>query len=216
MNQQLIAIISTLSSLSVLIPLVFALFHFKKAGYLFKPIIFLLLISLIIEVINIVMVYNNINNMLVFNIYGLLEALLITEFYKRFFNQFHQSIIHLILMSLFTVLFIYNTFLSHKLKNIDNISTSFESITFILYPLISFYLILKNLIFENLFKTPFFWFNTAILFYFSGNLFLFTFSSYLEQHESTYIKLYLIHSFLNVLNYLLFTIGFWKIRKHYI
>ena len=172
MNLQLIVKINTLSSLTVLIPLALGFICFKKVGNLYKPIIFILLISFVTEIINTILVHSNINNMLVFNIYGLIEALLITEFYKRFLNQFHRSTIHLILMILFTVLFIYNAFLSHKLKNIDNISTSIESITFILYPLISFYLILKNLVFENLFKTPFFWFNTAILFYFSGNLFL--------------------------------------------
>jgi hypothetical protein len=160
------------------------------------------------------MCYYNINNMFIFNIYGIIEAILLIEFYKRFLNQFFQSKVHLILITLFTLLFIYNTFLSHKFKNIDNISTSIESIIFILYALISFYFILKNLVFENLYHTPFFWINTAILLYFSGNLFLFTFSSYLESHESTYLKLYLIHSNLNILTYILFSIGFWKIKKH--
>ena len=214
MNNDIISIISRISSFSVIIPLFIGLIIRKQMESTLKPVIFLILISLITELISLILLYNYINNMFVFNIYGIIEVILLIEFYKRFLNQFFQSKVHLILIALFTLLFVYNTFLSHKFKNIDIISTSIESIIFILYALISFYFILKNLVFENLYHTPFFWINTAFLLYFSGNLFLFTFSSYLENHESTYVKLYLIHSILNILTYILISIGFWKIKKH--
>jgi hypothetical protein len=152
--------------------------------------------------------------MAVFNLFTLIEFSFIISFFKIFFDQFNRSIFHYILLAIFFTVVIYTSFISDALKLMDNLSVSIESIIFIIYSLFSFYTIMKNLIYDNLLATPFFWINSAILIYFSGNLFLFAFSNHLQKHDgNTNLQLSVIHSIFNILYYITLTIGFWKARK---
>jgi len=96
----------------------------------------------------------------------------------------------------------------------DNISSAVESIMLMLYSLLGFYYQITRPMYSNILRTPLFWFNTAILIYFSGDLFLFIFTNYVRSHLASFsYALWDIHSFVNILFYILVSIGFWKTKS---
>lgn len=96
----------------------------------------------------------------------------------------------------------------------NNFSTSLEAILLSLFALFSFLFVMRKLIFENILSEPFFWINSGVLFYFSGNLLAFTFSNYVYTHQQPYYNtLWAIPRFLNIFFNILICIGFWKTRR---
>lgn len=157
------------------------------------------------------MAFTRVNNLFLQDIYNPIEFVLFTLFYKSFFDSLHKTIIHYILIGTFICIALFDSFFLNDFFTINNFSDSIEAIIFILYSLTAFFFIMKNLIYDNILNTSFFWINTAILIYFSGNLFLFLFSNYLQQNElEQYITVYNIHSITNIIYYILISIGFWK------
>lgn len=199
------------SSLFVVIPLIIGII---RKTYLYKTtltIFILLAVTFFIEIVNIFCSLRGINNMFIFDLFTPVEFILFALFYKSFFDTITKSYIHYIIIVLFLVTAAFDTFFINDLLTINNFSDSIECIVFILYSLIAFFFIMKRLMYENLLNTSFFWINIAILIYFAGNLFLFLFSSHLQQNDhAQYLALYNIHSVTNILYYILISIGFWK------
>ena len=214
-SDQSLIILNLVSSYFVIIPIVFGIVYKVRTKPSIKPIFLLLIISLVVEFISTFLSYQNYNNIAIINLFTFVEFLFIVLFYKTFFDAFLKTKIHYVLILLFSLLIIFTTILSNNIKLIDNLSVSIEAILLIFYSLFSLFIIMKNLIYEDLLATPFFWINSAVLIYFSGNLFLFIFSNYLQKHNesSGYLQLYVIHSALNILYYIILSIAFWKARK---
>lgn len=214
MNYDQFLLFARISSFLVVLPLVIGLYYKIITRELYRPIFILQVVNLITELISSYLANKSINNIVVLNLFTFFEFFLVILFYKKFFDQFRKFNFHLILVILFLGLFIFTTFLAGNLKLIDNLSVSVESIILIAYSLSAFFMLMKSLMYENLLSTGFFWINVSILMYFSGNLFLFIFSRYLQKNDqSVYINLYTIHSILNTLYYIIISIGFWKARK---
>lgn len=216
MNIEFINFVNQFSSFFCIVPLLIGILKYRdgQLNPMMFPLLILQMLSLITEILNVTLSYKGLNNMIIINIYTLFEFTLITLFYKKFFDQFFPSKLHYLFIGAFSILVLVNVYLLNKKNNIDYISSSFECIVFIVYPLLALLLVMKSLLYDNLLQSSFFWINNAILFYFSGNLFLFVFSGYLEKNDqSTYLNLFLIHTFFNVLNYSLISIGFWKAKK---
>ncbi len=215
MNSDQLILFGRISTFSVIIPTLFGLYSKIYQNRNASSIFYLQCFSLIIELISFYFAYKNINNIVILNLYTFFEFFFIILFYKRFFDDFKPSSIHVALIAFFFFLVLTTSFFLNNIKIIDNLSISIEAIIIILYSLSFFYFVMKNLTYNDLLSTPYFWINIAFLIYFSGNLFLFVFSSYLQKHDqsSTYIHLYIIHSILNLLYYIIISIGFWKARK---
>jgi len=214
-SDQKIIVLSLISSYSVIVPIIFGIKYQVQNRSDLKFIFHLLCVSLLVEIISTYLSNKNYNNIVLINIFTFFEFFFLVLFYRQFFNQLQKTSIHGILIFIFLLLMIFTTFLADNLRLIDNFSISIEAIILIIYSLLSFYLIMKNLIYNDILSVPFFWVNIAVLIYFSGNLFLFIFSAYLQKldQSSVYLKLYMIHSILNILYYLILTVGFWKARK---
>ena len=215
MHSDQIISLSRLSSYFVIVPIIFGLISKINTNKDFIQIFYLLVFTLLIEIISTLLANRDINNIFVINSFTFFEFLFVVLFYKRFFDAFKKTHFHFILIALFLCLVIFTTFLANNIKLIDNFSVSIEAIILIVYALLAFFIIMKKMVYEDVLSTPFFWINSAVLIYFSGNLFLFIFSTYLQNHNesSVYLKLYIIHSILNILYYLILSIAFWKARK---
>ncbi len=215
MNNDQIILFSHFSAYFVIVPIIFGFISKINTNKDFIQIFYLLVFTLLIEIISSFLAYRGINNIFVINLFTFFEFLFIVLFYKRFFDAFKKTYFHFILIALFLCLVIFTTFLANNIKLIDNLSVSIEAIILIVYALLAFFIIMKKMVYEDILSTPFFWINSSVLIYFSGNIFLFIFSSYLQNHNesSQYLKLYIIHSVLNILYYLILSIAFWKARK---
>jgi len=194
-------------------PLILSLIRFPYLkGYL-VPVFFLVFVSVLMEGMNILLVRSLINNFFLLHFYTVFEFIMINCFYVLFFRQFFNSL----LLWLPAVIFLIIAFLDYKangLDHFDNFSTGVESILCSFFALAGFYFIMRKMVFANILNEPFFWINSGILLYFGGNLVLFVFNSYIIKNApDTHFNLWIIHSILNILNYTLISIGFWKAKK---
>ncbi|MEO6302856.1 MAG: hypothetical protein ABIP51_06765 [Bacteroidia bacterium] len=165
------------------------------------------------EIINIAFARVGIHNQYILHYYTVGEFALISLFYSLFFKQYFKPL----LINLLIPVFLLTAYIDSRvngLNTVNNFSAAIESIVIISYSMFLFYYMLKNLIFENLFIAPVFWFNTGILFYFSGNLILFVFSAHIANNNTNqYMILWaIIHTFFNLIYNVLLSIGFWKTK----
>jgi len=205
------ALLQYISAGFVLVPLILGILKKNCLSRGLFSIFILLIVTFFIEIFNTFCFLNGMNNMFIFNIYTPIEFILFILFYKNFFDTFHRTFTHLILIILFLLIATFDTFFINDYLTVNNFSPSIESIVFIIYSLLAFFFVMKRLMYKNLLNTSFFWVNTAILIYFSGNLFLFLFSNHLQQNKhAEHLALYNIHSVTNIIYYILISIGFWK------
>lgn len=201
-----------LSASLVILPIIIGIKNKIFISSIIKPIFYLLFISFVFDMIGILLNQLNINNMFLGYIFTMVEFTLLIFLYKKFFNIRNTLIYSLI--GLFILIVIAESFHS-GIYQYNSISASIESAVFMLFSLFAFYLILKNMLFErDLLSEPFFYINTAVLTYFAGDLFLFLMGSYLQKHSSKqFPELYLFHSVLHIIYYVLIGFAFIKLRK---
>lgn len=193
-------------------PLIIGLICIRTVkGYLI-PMFIYVSISFFTEMINFVLTESGINNMFIFRFYTIIEFILISFFYSMFFRKYLRPRYLLLAIPLFLVV----AFIDYKingLNTMDNLASSVASISLSLYALVSFLFIMRKLLFENILSEPFFWINCGVLFYFSGNLFVFAFSNYVYTYQQSYSSaLWAIPQLLNIFFNIFICIGFWKTR----
>lgn len=156
----------------------------------------------------------NVSNLILLNIYIVLETILLLVIYFIIIKSHIWKLIIPILIGFF--IFYTLCFLNFKnIKTLDSILLTSESLSVTTLSIIYFHNLLKYHEHKNILSFPFFWINTAVMFYFVGNLFLHLFSSYLQEHALfAFYELWgLWHSLLNILFYSLISIGFWQIKQ---
>lgn len=156
----------------------------------------------------------NVSNLILLNIYIVLETILLLLIYSIIIKSHIWKLIIPILIGFFIFYTLY--FLNFKnIKTLDSILLTSESLSVTTLSIIYFHNLLKYHEHKNILSFPFFWINTAVMFYFVGNLFLHLFSSYLQEHALfAFYELWgLWHSLLNIIFYSLIGIGFWQIKQ---
>ncbi len=198
--------------LSGLIPLVVGLINRKYFTKGEKALLYLFAISPLFDLTGFILKKNGISNMLVFHIYTIIEFILISVFYSKVISNPKITLYIITIVVLF--LGVAGFDLLNKLTLMDDFSTTTESIIVMLYAIFGYSLLLKNPIQSKVFAIPLFWFHTAFLLYFAGNLFVFIFSSYLQQHykQNLFQEIWGIHSVMSMILYLLIATGFWKTK----
>ena len=214
-DNQFFLFLSYFSALMLILPLVLSFIRIKYLSINFKLIQIILVISFIIELYSFILInFYKTSNLLVYNAYIVIEGLLICFFFiKSITLNDLMKYTSLFLMIIFLIVNTYEFSINNN-KNINSISITSESIIVILLSILSFFFLLKNPITYNILSLPFFWVNTGLLMYFSGNLFLPLFSAFLQQHALyTFYELWgLWHSLLNIFFYTLISVGFWKTK----
>ncbi len=125
----------------------------------------------------------------------------------------------LISIAVFYFLFGVLNLLFIQKETINSYSTTLLSIIIITYCLYYFYWLLKELPTMHLHGLPMFWINSAFMVYFSGNLFLFVFTSYLVQVLNSNLLVYWsLHNFLGIIEFSLIIFALWidlqNIKSH--
>lgn len=203
-----------LSAAATFMPLLILFFRFRWIKKMFPELIVMVCVANLADLYNGVNFSFGFNNYFIFHIYTVLEFFIWSYFYFKIFRRFvHPIVFYLVLVG-----FLIVAYMEARIKgwdSMDSFSISTESIILIICSGSLYYYVLKNLIYENLLKTPIFWINTAVLCYFSGNLFLFAFSNYIMSQDPL-VHNFLwatIHTFFNVTYNILLSIGFWKIKN---
>jgi hypothetical protein len=86
-------------------------------------------------------------------------------------------------------------------------SSAIDGLVLITVCIAFFYKLLNELKIANIHRLPILWIAFATLFYYSGNLFVFLASNYLETYVDSSLLIWKLHNILNVTKNMLFAIG---------
>ena len=206
--------LAIVSSISTVFPFVIGLKQFKHLPKEYKILFALVGAALLTEITSYILTYVfTVRNMYMINSYIILEICLISTFYILIFSNRFLKIISGLFIFSFLWFAIYSLINSIH-PSFDHVVLTTESVVVIFFSILGFSHLLKHSLYKNILDAPLFWFNTAFLIYFSGNLFLHIFSKYLQEHALyTFFEMWAIwHSLLNISFYSLISIGFWKTR----
>lgn len=202
---------SYISIAFTILPFLVGLFCIRKVKTYLLPVFALTFIGTTVEILGLAIASDDTSNLITFHVYTLSEFSLITLFYMLFYKQYFKVGYLLLLFPVFYIVE-YIDYKINGFNSLDNFSVTVESSIFILMSLLSFAYLLRNLIYENVLSLPFFWINSGILIYFSGNILLFISDKSLPPADS-YLLFLLIHSPLNVIYNVLICIGFIKAKN---
>jgi len=133
---------------------------------------------------------------------------IISGIYYNALGRQHKKIF--IWASILFVLFAIRNMLFVQQTAINSYTLILESIVVIIYSLYYFYWLLKELPTAQLQRLPMFWINSAYIIYFSGNLFLFVFTSYLVNVLNNNLLVYwTLHNVLGIIEGLMIIVALW-------
>lgn len=204
---------------TVLAPVITGTLKFSHLSKAYRIILAYLLLSAVTNLTTILLSISGISNLYIMHWYTIAEFLLLGAFFREQFagRAIFRRVI-LVIMFLFSAVFTAYPLVFKETGGFDSYATSLEAI---LVNLMSIMLLSNSEEKEEnaglWHNYPSHWFNTGILLYFSGSMFLFLASNYLMKAPTSIILLvWGIHATLLLAMYLLFTIGFFKCRKYQI
>ncbi len=205
---------SFLLSLAVYIPFFVILFRIKtiwsvKSLRIFQLYVFADVASWISQLI---LALNSYHTIVVANIFSVVEFFLISLFFVEIFNFRNKKAYHWGICFL-TFIFSISVF-SGSNESYANFSKVIISLIFIISALLFFAKLMREQKVENLFAYPIFWFNAGVLVYFSCSIFIMIFSNYfLKMSIEAQKVLWLFHSVINLICYVIFATGFFKCKR---
>lgn len=206
-------LIYTAISLSVFIPVVMLFFRFKfiirkRSHRLFA---YFILLSLFEWLISWILSLFSIYNIFISNIYLVSELLVISLFFYNIYkckNWIFPGIVTLGFLCLYLI-----EFLNKSTLLFNNFVSSIVYLGFITLSVFYFLKLIRKQEVRSLLSFPEFYFVTGLLFYFAGGIFIISFSNYLTETSVNAAKaLWLFHSFINLLSYIIYSIGFFKCK----
>lgn len=179
-----------------------------------KIIFFFICNSVVFEVISKVMAMNKIPNLYLFHLYVLIEFLFISWFYQELFKRYiPQKIIPFIYL-FFVIFSLIDTFVWHNPFTFNSYAKTLECVIIVSYTVFYLYKTFNEFQDQDPSDTPVFWINAGFLFYFSGCLFLFTFSNFiLTQGKPMGMVVWAVHAFFIIVMYSLISVGLWKSKS---
>ena len=168
--------------------------------------------SIFFELISTVMWYYKIPNLYLFHLYVLTEFFFISWFYYELFKRYISSKTIPLIFLFFIIFSLIDTFVWHNPFTFNSYAKTFECLIIVGYTVFYLYKTFDEFQDEDPSDTPVFWINAGFLFYFSGCLFLFTFSNFiLTQGKPMGMITWALHAFFIVIMYSLISIGLWKL-----
>jgi hypothetical protein len=203
-----------LLSLAVYIPFFVILFRIKVAWSMKSLRIFQLYIMADVAswIAQLILALNSHHTIIVANIFSVVEFFLISLFFVEIFKLRNKKAYQFV-VCLLTLIFSISVFSGNN-ESYANFSRVIISIIFIISALLFFAKLMREQKVENLFAYPIFWFNTGILVYFSCSIFIMIFSNYfLKMSIEAQKILWLFHSVINLICYVIFATGFYKCKQ---
>lgn len=203
--------IAHFSTISILIPLSFAIIQWRKLPTDISPLRWLLIVSLISDITEIVLAKMGQYNLVVGIIYLFVQfTFLLYIFSLQFENKKVWKLVWIGLVSAYVA----GLFISiETLTTLSTATVNLEAFTFlilIIVPIMFFYKLLSELKVMNIHRLPILWICFATLFYYSGNLFLFLARDLLAQVPESYGLSWILHNILNVTKNILFAVALWQ------
>lgn len=206
-------VIRHVSTASILVPAVLSLFRLRAIRAAYPTLLVYFWLTALVEAWGAYLIFSGVkNNAPLYHVFHIFELGLLSFLYYRPFNTPFLRRLLFGLNGLYAVLALYH--LSTAPFEWNGIGHALQGLTLILLALLFFYRLLHTLEATNLFRFPMFWFNTAILVYFSGTLFVYMFSTYIVTPENydALRDLWSLTIYLNLVFHLVLSVGVWHTR----
>ncbi len=194
----LISFISSLSTLSI-----------KNDKLIFRLFSLFLFTTFIIELVADKMAENKQSNILIYNLFTTFEFCFYFFFFHFVLKKYLKESKIYYIIPLYVALALVNIFLIQGKDNFHTYTYIFGCLSCIVLSITYFYFLFKYSKINNLTKDPVFWISAALLLYYSCTLPVFGIINFLTNLAVPfYSELAFIIAFMNIVLYLLFTIGF--------
>ena len=200
-------IVEIASSYSVLLPLSVGIYKARcmrpRSLYIF---LLWLVSNAIINLLNVILAASDINNLLIMQLYTLLEFTFLTLLYRAIVRRKIIRKAATFCLAAFFIFKVIDMRYITGLYQIDTWAITIESMVMIVFGFFCFAQLLdeRN---STLVGKPVFWINTGILVYFSGSFFIFLYSTYIFSNAEEYYMYWSIHNMLVIVRDVLFAIG---------
>lgn len=195
-------ILYLISPLSVFIPLTLAFIQWRKIPDNISLIRWLLVSSLLADIMQIVLAGLRINNWLVGDVFMYMQfVLLLYILGKQFIQTKFVKASQVALVTLYGICLL----LLEKHETLN----AFAGLVLIIISILFFYKLLSELKVVKIHRQPIVWIAFGTLAYYSGNLFVFLAKSYL-LNSGNLGSMWMVHNTLNIMKNILFAIALWQ------
>lgn len=157
----------------VFLPLVVGVFRFRHLSNMQVYILYVVILTVFNDMLNIVLRVNSLSNLWTLHFYVPVLFLFVWRIYRGELNRVLSPIGAKILLGVFLLGCLINSFVFQGLNEWPSNMIFLESIAFVVFAVIYFYSLLKRTRLEPLEKIPLFWFNSGALLYYSSAFLLF-------------------------------------------
>lgn len=206
----IIILIAHFSSISVIVPLILAIIQWRRLPVSISSIRWLLISASIIDLLSFIFSKYSIPNHSLGNVYLLIQFSILLYMFSL---QFDRTVFFKAAYVAFIIFYFVNLIFFQSFFTFNTNSNVAACLILITVSIMFFYKLLSELKVSNIHRLPILWIAFATLFYYSGNLFLFLASRYLEQSRESYAILWTIHNILNLTKNVLFGIALWQNYK---
>ena len=154
------------------------------------------------------------NNLPIFHVYILLEGVLLCIVFRHLLAARGDTLPWFITAGSFAFLWLLNVLFGEGITGYPAYIHALEALLVIVLVVLWFAKILREKIVQKPLRTFGFWLCTGLLIYFSGNLLLFVFSTFVvEQSARVFDVIWGVHGILVILLYLIYTFAILWARK---
>lgn len=206
----------TLSVFSILIPLVPALYFFKKHEKPMRVFAIFICTSACFEVYSLITSKYHINNLNVLHVYTVIEYAFIAYFLCTLSELDKIKRILRVSIYLFSIGALYYSFFIANIFQFNSLTRTIESGLLFSFGLYHSYKLFELEGYGSIIKYPYFWVNSGILLYFGGNITMFSLYSMLAMSSTPQMvnDFWYVHSLLNITANIFYFIAFlWSPRQ---
>jgi hypothetical protein len=195
------------SAIVVLIPVIAGIMRFKKLEHPIQYLAILVFADFSAEVITHIFYLLKLNNHFVWPFFISIEYGLIVWIYCFSLKPVLLAKVFIASIPIFTCFVFLNWIASGRI-GLSVVPRFIESVVVLFLVLSFFYSTLKNLTTTHLERQPMFWLSTGLFIYFSGDIIIFIFSNYMLSYSEQFnTEVWFIHSILNIILYIFYTLA---------
>jgi hypothetical protein len=179
----------------------------------FQIVTVLLIVSVIADVTGYILIRNEVSNLVINNLYFLASFVILSLLYARLLSGGRTAIYIFIAFTI--CFFTWDSFTQQSITGVQSYVITLCSVLAFGYSLIYFDHLLHTSPASDLAKFPFFWINSAIMYYYGMNLFIFIFSTYIFENlkDNEILVVWIFHNVNNTTKNVLLAIGIYHAGK---
>lgn len=179
----------------------------------FQIVTVLLIVSVIADATGYILIKNEISNLVINNLYFLASFVILSLLYARLLSGGSTAIYIFIAFTI--CFFTWDSLTQQSITGVQSYVITLCCVLAFGYSLIYFDHLLHTSPASNLAKVPFFWINSAIMYYYGMNLFIFIFSTYIFENlkDNEILLVWIFHNVNNIIKNILLAIGIYHAGK---